>query len=556
MRTGEPASSKKILGLTYRQLIGGRWAISLIAYLLNAPLNLLAILGNLDSALRAQEASTWFAIAVIGYLVLGAVVLIANYTLFRNRSITPVPVWWVVALGAMAGGIRGVVVGTLAESWGVTTGGFALIATRTVTGMLLGAVLLPLAALLLSTINAYVTRRESLLRERRVLHAERMRAEGVSEALHVALVASVKGDLDEVARTQDADLARSVSHRVWEAVDGETPQPRVRWGRVLATAFSHNPYPTFTVSFIWLLSAWGALFATIGVARALMQMIFTLACIAACFSVGRRFTSVRVGVSLLTFVVVMTTLVILTGPVAAALFDPRPLAASAPLIIINTVWLPLMTVATGIVVNAVRSSERVLATLTHQVDDEEIAAAAAQQEAQRIRRDLATRLHGNVQSRLLAAAGLMRQPALLQQAGITDPALLLQELTSGIDVSSGIDERSLTEQIDAITRPWSALMSITVNIVGDVDEQHASAVARVVEEGLANSYRHGSAREVRCDVQADGAEVLVVIHDDGRGDGRPQVPGIGSAVLNSLSSDWSMQVLPEGGHRLTVRLAV
>lgn len=557
MRIADRANSRTILGLTYRQHIGGRWAISLIAYVINAPLNLLAIMGNIDAAPRRDDLLTWIGIAVIGYLALGAVVLLANYTLFRNRASDPVPVWWVVALGAVAGATRGLVVGSLAESAGLASGGVPLIATRVVTGMLLGAVLLPLAALLLSVITAYVSGRQILMQERALLHAERMRAEGISEALRVALVESVQGDLREVARTQNADLARSVSHRVWESAEESAP-PRVRWSRVIGTAFIHNPYPTVTVSFIWILSAWGGLIPTIGVTRAVAQMIFTLVCIAACFAVGRRLSSARAGASLISFLLVMLALVTLTGPVAAALFDPRPFAASAPLVIINTIWLPLMTVAAGIVVNAVRSSEQVLATLTQQVDEEEIAAAAAEQEAQRIRRELATTLHGSVQSRLLAAAGLMRQPALLQRAGITDPALLLQELSIDLNLAHDPDERDLAERIDAVTRPWSGLMAITVNVVGDVDLRFASAIARVLEEGLANSYRHGSASEVVCDVDADGEGVFIAIQDNGwdleRTHRDSHSPGMGSAVLDSLSNDWSMKTVAPHGHLLTVTL--
>lgn len=562
MRIADPVNSRTILSLTYRQHIGGRWAISLIAYVINAPLNLLAIMGNIDAAPRRDDLLTWIGIAVIGYLALGAVVLLANYTLFRNRASDPVPVWWVVALGAVAGATRGLVVGSLAESAGLASGDVPLIATRVVTGMLLGAVLLPLAALLLSVITAYVSRRQTLMQERALLHAERMRAEGISEALRVALVESVQGDLREVARTQDADLARSVSHRVWESAEESAP-PRVRWGRVIGTAFIHNPYPTVTVSFIWILSAWGGLIPTIGVTRAVAQMIFTLVCIAACFAVGRRLSSARAGAALISFLLVMLALVTLTGPVAAALFDPRPFAASAPLVIINTIWLPLMTVAAGIVVNAVRSSEQVLATLTQQVDEEEIAAAAAEQEAQRIRRELATTLHGSVQSRLLAAAGLMRQPALLQRAGITDPALLLQELSVDLNLAHDrderdLDDRDLAERIESVTRPWSGLMAITVNVVGDVDQRFASSIARIIEEGLANSYRHGSASEVVCDVDTDGEGVFIAIQDNGSGNerahGDPRSPGLGSAVLDSLSTDWSMRTVEPHGHRLTVTL--
>jgi len=554
MRTASSPRNKMILGKTYREHIGGRWAISLLAYLINAPLNVLAILGNVDSAPTSSDALTWVLIAVTGYLVLGVVLVIANFTVFSNRRLVPVPVWWVVVLGATAGAVRGLTVGVLADVTDLAAGGVGTTLIRIATGMVLGGILLPFAALILSSISSYISSRHQLIAEQQQLHAERMRAEGVSEAVRVALIESLQEDLDEVARTQSAELARGVSHRVWENAE-QTHPPTVKWGQVVWAAFSRNPYPIAPVAVIWLLSSWGGLIPTIGVIPAILQMVFTVLCITLVFLLGRRLTSSRAGVSLLVFVLMMLILITLTGPVASLMFDPRELAARAPLILINSVWLPTLTIAAGIVVSAVRSSEAVLATLTHQVDEEEIATAAAEQENQRIRRELATKLHGNVQSRLLAAAGLMRQPAIMQRAEFTDPALLFQELSDELFLDDESASQTLGEQLDSIIRPWSGLMMITVSISERVDQAFTPSITKVVEEGLANAFRHGSAREVRCDVQADGAEVLVVIHDDGQGDDGPRAPGIGSAVLNSLSSDWSMQALPEGGHRLTVRLA-
>jgi signal transduction histidine kinase/lipid-A-disaccharide synthase-like uncharacterized protein len=554
MRTASSPRNKMILGKTYREHIGGRWAISLLAYLINAPLNVLAILGNVDSAPTSSDALTWVLIAVTGYLVLGVVLVIANFTVFSNRRLVPVPVWWVVVLGATAGAVRGLTVGVLADVTDLAAGGVGTTLIRIATGMVLGGILLPFAALMLSSISSYISSRHQLIAEQQQLHAERMRAEGVSEAVRVALIESLQEDLDEVARTQSAELARGVSHRVWENAE-QTHPPTVKWGQVVWAAFSRNPYPIAPVAVIWLLSSWGGLIPTIGVIPAILQMVFTVLCITLVFLLGRRLTSSRAGVSLLVFVLMMLILITLTGPVASLMFDPRELAARAPLILINSVWLPTLTITAGIVVSAVRSSEAVLATLTHQVDEEEIATAAAEQENQRIRRELATKLHGNVQSRLLAAAGLMRQPAIMQRAEFTDPALLFQELSDELFLDDESASQTLGEQLDSIIRPWSGLMMITVSISERVDQAFTPSITKVVEEGLANAFRHGSAREVRCDVQADGAEVLVVIHDDGQGDDGPRAPGIGSAVLNSLSSDWSMQALPEGGHRLTVRLA-
>jgi signal transduction histidine kinase len=253
----------------------------------------------------------------------------------------------------------------------------------------------------------------------------------------------------------------------------------------------------------------------------------------------------------------MLVLVTLTGPVASIIFDPRPFAASAPLILINTIWLPALTIAVGVVVSAVRSSEEVLAALTDQVTDEEIAAAAAEQEEQRIRREVASRLHGSVQSRLLAAAGLMRQPGLLQQAGISDPALLLQDLADSVDLSMDVDERSLQERIAAITRPWSSLMAITLSITGEVDSRFATSIVRVIEETLTNAFRHGNATVVDISITEAVSAVDVTVTDNGSGPSPRLAQGLGSQILSTVG-EWDMAALPTGGTcvRVTIPLTL
>jgi hypothetical protein len=95
---------------------------------------------------------------------------------------------------------------------------------------------------MLSSISSYISSRQELIAEQQLLYAERMRAEGVSEAVRIALIESLQEDLDEVARTQSAELARGVSHRVWENAE-ETRPPTVKWGQVFLAAFIRNPYP-------------------------------------------------------------------------------------------------------------------------------------------------------------------------------------------------------------------------------------------------------------------------------------------------------------------------
>lgn len=539
-------ADRRALGSTVGVLVGGRWAISWIAYLVNAPLNLVAIGSNAGSSTPEATWSAWLLVSVIGYLAFGIVLLLAHWTAFRRRAQRPVPMPFVVLLGLVAGGVRGLTVGVLAQTWELAPSSGALVATRVVTGAVLGAVLVPLAAFILASIAAYRVQRSALLSERRALQVLALRDEGVTRDLESALLASVQNDLAAVSRTQDPELAREVSRRIWAEGGDMAPVPRLHWASVLRASVERNPFATAPVAVIWALSSIGTLTAAIGLTRAAAQVAFSVAAIAISFELGRAVVTRHPTSSLVAFVVAMALVVILTGPVASMIFDDRAWPAGLSLVLVNSIWLPLLAVGAGFVVAVVRSSEDVLADLRDQVSDVEVEALAAHDERERLRRELATRLHGSVQSRLLAAAAVPRVGAL--------PDGMLDDLVNAL--GAGDVNETLDLRLARVARPWTALMQVHMSLGAELPDALDDAIVRVVEEGLANAYRHGNASTATVTVDRDGNHCRVVIADDGVGLAEGARPGLGSAVLDSLApTTWSLDALPSGT-RLTVLLGM
>src|SRR6056297_443907 len=141
----------KVLGKTLRQLIGGRWAVSWVLYLVNLPLNFLGMSSHIVDA-RSADVFSWVIVWTIAYVAFGVVLLAANLTVLRNRRTTPVAVGVVIAVGAIAGGFRGLTVGIGADVAGISGGEADLIVVRVITGTALGMVLVPLGALFLALI--------------------------------------------------------------------------------------------------------------------------------------------------------------------------------------------------------------------------------------------------------------------------------------------------------------------------------------------------------------------------------------------------------------------
>lgn len=531
-------ADREVLGTPIAAHIGGRWAISLIAYAINIPINLLGSLSNITDAREAPWA-TWFLIWLIGYAALGAVLLIANYTFFRSRRIHPVPAWWVVVLGALAGGTRGLVVGVLANELHISGGNGVLILTRVVTGALLGAIMIPLAALLLSAIDSYSRQRRLLLNEIVELEQERMQSEGESQRLRDVLVADIESNAAGIAADSDARSAREISHRLWResSEPAEVKHAGIGWRSVMRDVFTNYPYPGAVIAAVWAVSAVGALFTALGALRGTLQILFSVAIILGIFALARRLRFPLAPMRVILFIAVVLVIDILTGPIASAIFDPRPAQAGAGQVVANSIWIPVLSVIVGAVVLALRSSEQVLDRLARDVRAEEVAAIAAAQERGRIQREVAEALHG-IQSRIFAT----------RATGATQVNLA--------DLLAPVSAEDAREQLDRVLGTWGMLMDLECETeLDDLDELEISAVHRVISEGLTNAYRHGAATRCRVQVSAQSDFVTLRISDNGTGVPISSPPGLGSSIFDSIChGHWTLKNHADAGCELTAQI--
>lgn len=528
-----------ILGVSIRQHIGGRWAISWIAYVINAPINLL---GTSTNVLDARDAPplAWFTIWIVGYAVLGLVLLLANVTFFRNRRLSPVPVWSVFALGAIAGALRGLVVGVVADEAGLSGGGQEIIALRLATGTLFGMVLMPTAALLLSLISSYSSRRLELISRIVDLERERMQAEGESERLRQVLLADVERGAIEAAGDPQVRSTRELSHRLWNEAERDVGRKHLStpWRGVLREVLTNYPYPAGLVAGIWAISAVWTLTAAIGLARGLTQTALSAMIIWGSFTIAAHVRPSSAATRLILLVATLIFVDILTGPVASSIFDPRPPGAGTGQIVANSMWIPVLAIIAGIVVSGVRSGEEVLERLTRTVQEEQIAAMAADEERARIQREVAEALHG-VQSRVLSARAAGEETSfsladILESPWTTDPRTRL--------------ERTL--------ETWGLLMDVQMAALPDgLTDRDLRDVARIVDEACANAHRHGGASA--CWIMVDRSEkgLVVRVDDDGCGVPASSTPGLGSGLYASISDgQWSLEPRAGGGCVLTVRI--
>ena len=534
-----PEQQRPILGVTLRQHIGGRWAISVISVLLVTPLGIAASGANVASVQGAQSIGVWMTLGLVGSAVIITVLVIANFTAFRNRRVHPVPIWWVVALGIIAGAARSAVVVPLSAELGVIQFTWPEMVIRMISGGAIGAMFLPLGALLSSVIASYISQRRELLHELSDLEVERMRASGESEVLRAAVLDELRTEMGEVVQTGDPQAARDVSHRIWEQSE-EAHTPKVSWRDVLWATVAHNPYPTLVVAAFWAVSAFGSMVIAAGVLPAVGQLLFSIACIAVGFRVGRNLTSRFPNFSIGILIAVVLFIELTVGLLGALIFQRNPLVDNSAAMLANAIWMPVLVFMAGAVVSAVRSGDEVLRQLRDRVSVTQARTSAQEAETARIRKEVAAALHGTVQSQLLASAAGLNQPRIAELM-TRSPQEGLEAALSAIDATTGASF-DVAERLARIERSWGSLMRVRITGAEQVQGSgHDKAVVRIVEEALANAYRHGHAGIAEVSLAASAAGVRIRVLDDGDGPATDTRPGLGSAVLESIApGEWSL----------------
>lgn len=97
---------------------------------------------------------------------------------------------------------------------------------------------------------------------------------------------------------------------------------------------------------------------------------------------------------------------------------------------------------------------------------------------------------------------------------------------------------SMRECVDQCIAVWTGLLDVRCDMaasIGALSGSPARSVDVVIEEGLANAYRHGDATRVDVNIWADGNDIVVEIIDDGRGLG-DVISGMGSQRMAAVGA--------------------
>lgn len=577
----------------WQDRIGGRWAISLPAYLVGVSLNvtILALTGGQIGAepVRADEVPEWVVVGLVASAIVGAYALAADASLFKRRRIRPVPAWLSIAFHLGVGLIFGLVV-VIGGDYYIAASQqdpFIRIGVITLIGLWWGLT----AALVLEARDRFNREREALLEKAVSLELASISEAEAAMKLRSTIAQQVGPELDETRDRLDVVLSgfatqtqtllpiedwwrisqtlretadstiRPLSHELWEATNKQYPRPRL--GRVLSRLLLYQQFaiwPTMVILVIGYLPAgmfdvglgWG-----IVVTLALAAGAGTL--LVAANALMRAFPRIHAALFVSAFLVVELFAV----GFLAVLANLRGVNFTVDLEVVGgaiAVAISTLLPAAHASLNSVRSD--VLERFRLDTNAAQVQQMANAIQMAQVTRDAARELHGSVQTRLISCAVAIEQAS---RSGDVDKFrhaldVSIAILNAPLPTGESDDSRTVADEIERSCSPWVGLCEITTDIddtVAHLRGPLAMAAGRIVQEAVGNACRHGLAEEISVMIhRVEGPAIRFDVDDNGSGPANGPL-GLGTAMLAGISrGQVSLTARPEGGARLTVLLPI
>ncbi len=550
-----------------RELLGGRWAISLRGWLILSFVLAFSTLG-----LKAQLGISLPTLAVftLAFWLLGMVMyLAAHLTVFRNRRTKSVHIAWLIAFAIGMGLMRVALAFAVPEIRAALGDGWSGVFTA-VLCLLPNVVLTILVVTYLIAVTDWnASERTRLMRFEIDAEAARLRAVGALNAARAVITTRIQTALEdqlsglEHAAKVDArddrlsnaildtaaDYVRPESHRLWQERDSG-----LRRGSLIAIerASLAAPLPIALPYALWAVIFVPASIARVGILLSLVAPLALIVAMAVLYPLGRA--AIRRYAPAPRY---MRARLIALGTMLAAGLATFAAAAelgSTETLLLQRVLLVFFVIVATIVVSwtqaALRTQDARRRSLRTHAEEAEIERLALEAATEQMQRELALYLHGTVQAGLVASAysiqdAVNRGDTIALETAIANARFAVSQVGEHDQGVPATDLATLAQQHDA---KWRGLVEITWVLPNEPTTAEAvHRIGNVVQESLANASIHGAASEatVRITVEDDCAIVEVTDNGTGPGNGKP---GLGSAVLNEATGgQWSIGSVPTGG---------
>ena len=573
----------------WRDRLGGPWAFSWRASLVGSALISLLIIVR-GSALSGSDPSpsgviAWVGVALVAVAAKSAWQFGADRSILQQRHRTQLSLTRVFVFYSISGLIFGVGL-VIAELWISPEGSTASAGDAIVRAVALAAATVcwyVVTTILFDARERFWRQREQLLEELVASQMAQIQEEQVLDGLRDQVRADLEQPLadaklltatallenddssssavPERLRELASGSVRSLSHEMMEEQQRHYSQGRLRdvWKTfVLEIRFAIGPVLILIVM-AYAIDTAVRNQSQVGIASTIAFSVIGAGCMWLANKAMDRTPTWRIPIYTITFVVMLVlALMHVSGVTFAGMVDGE-------LATIDVSWAEVgflvLLASTGLLgtsyAAAVLSNrEQVLARLRQDADLSLAQEIANAQRLASTTRQLGSELHGALQTRLLVCAGAIdgalanedadaRRDALNQAWDVLKTPLEAQEQAG-----------SIQECVDQRVAAWTGLLDVRCDMaasIGALGGLVARSVDVIVEEGLANAYRHGDATRVDVNIWADGNDIVVEIIDDGRGLG-DVISGMGSQRMAAVGA-LSLTAHAGGGTALTVAVS-
>ncbi len=553
--------------------IGGKWAISwkIAAYVLPF---LLVIIPIAEGAVFTWWAFwRWTLVSFISLIPVVIIFFIADITLFKDREKNPVPDHYVFILGFILGFTRGGTAGIVAYYFNALQmdnfEAFGTILLRAINAGMIGMVAIPLMSLIASSVEIYQSDRNALIAERLLAESQKSESAAVIKSLRSSMTRRVDENLLEVVKNSQEyldDKGRSLEAN-WElmavrlrkaALDTIRPFSHRMHRRGEERTYKVKPFEllkyissTVRIEIPWVLmfyviSDFKYLYSNSSWPMASANLISRLVLISLGLGLIRRLKYRGHLRGLTSYVLSLAVFAALFAAITQRLDDVFKLRRESDYVYyLDTGWLLLIILLVGFVSSFLYGQSAESEFLEKQISKEKLEMLILKREEERLSRELAKYLHGTIQSRLMASA------MALERAGRKgDKKALereLEEAYKSLRVPSAeyfsAPEATLKEEINKVVAKWNELMTVKVKIganIPNIPPHKSQEIGNVINEGLSNSFRHGSASNVEVSVIYKSDRIFITVKDDGVGIEAGK-PGLGTEWFKAIAGNaWSL----------------
>lgn len=529
-------------------------------------LNTVAAVDRFDVVLIGS----WLAIHSVTLLVAGLPVFVTRAVMLR-RGVDEVGLAFVIIAGIVLGVTKGSLTSLAEVMLGFSDEWAETVWLRSIGASVAAVWLLLLTAYARTGLERLERSRAELVRQnvatRLATQPDNPRVE-LQEPLHQLTVVrrevaagAVKATPGTIRQVVDHTI-RPLSRALWSVENSRYPAIRVT--TLFRLSLESGRFPALAIALVWASLSFTALTVQLGVVASFAYNLATALVALVVWRFAGTLISRIIPLAVVIISVVSVAVVTVGSFLASMVVDGLYLSLTPVIVLFGAIWMTFVVIGASTVSGAMAISELIQRDLARHDTRNLVDSQADSLLTAMATRELATTLHGEVQSRLLGLAAAIDQgrlnprEVLRQLDAILDSLRTLQKTTPGTQPS--VSTGDALEQLEHVQVAWRGLMQI---VIDEPSERNLVALivrepdlVEIIREALSNAHRHGNATLVEITVGLESDEIVVRVMDNGYGP-RLGTPGLGTALLDRYAhKSWSLTRVDPSGAQLEIRLPV